>query len=279
MKKYPIDNFYIGKLNIEFPRNNAHHITCWGGLLNPTERELYKFVQTLVNNGAIDLDKMSIFTYINNTLFRYTPLLTIFYKMDNDKYVCLHNGNSYSTDNNNGIFCDELFKLSDCVPRFGFNLPNELSIYYAIKIFNILFSMKKKMPYNNDKYNIDYFYSGELYFCDGYYDSNKRYHELNIPVHILLQKQDLCRYNGLKRVITVNNEENELSYSAYKSVFLRLDDENYYNLNTYKIYNISEYNDFSDKVIIKNPLIKEKEYRPLNDFETIPRILKKQKNI
>ena len=65
----------------------------------------------------------------------------------------------------------------------------------------------------------------------------------------------------------------------FDSIYLKLDEENYYNINNFKIYNIDKYEPFSDKVTLKSLLKLEKPYYELDNKVSIPKVLKKQKSI
>ena len=279
MKKYPIDNFYVGNLNLAFPKGNT--LLRASGSYNMTneEKKIKDLLFRTIDNGAINLVKLHIVGFVSGNIV-YLPLLSLFYKVDDNKYLCLHNGNTYET-NGNESFCSDLYKLSDIVPKFGYNLPKELSSLKVSYLFKCLFNKKKNFPYDNTKFDINDFYLGGLDLCCGYNDSNRGipHVELNVPTQIIMFNQGIYKASGYGRKTISDNNEFVADYCEFDSIYLKLDEENYYNINNYKIYNIDKYEPFSDKVTLKSLLKLEKPYYELDDRVSIPKVLKKQKSI
>ena len=279
MKKYPIDNFYVGNLNLAFPKGNI--LLRASGSYNMTneEKKIKDLLFRTIDNGAINLVELHMAGFVSGNIV-YLPLLSLFYKVDDNKYLCLHNGNTYET-NGNESFCSNLYKLSDIVPKFGYNLPKELSSLKVSYLFKCLFNKKKNFPYDNTKFDINDFYLGGLDLCCGYNDSNRGipHVELNVPTQIIMFNQDIYKASGYGRKTISDNNEFVADYCVFDSIYLKLDEENYYNINNFKIYNIDKYEPFSDKVTLKSLLKLEKPYYELDDKVSIPKVLKKQKSI
>ncbi len=281
MKRYPIDNFYVGNLNIAFPKGNVLLQSIHAYNMTNEEKKIMDLFYRTTNEGAINLERLHMDEVIsNNNSFIYKLLLTLFYRVDDNKYICLHNGNTYE-ENGNESFCSNLYKLSDVLPKFGYNIPKELSCLKASYLFNCLFKEKKKFPYNYDKFNINDFYFGNLDLCCGYNDINavRSHAELNVPSQIILFKKELYNGSGYSKRINIGNDTFEADYCSFSSIYLKLDDENYYNIDNYKIYNIDKCEPFCDKVILKRALKDELPYNELGEFVTIGKVLKKQKTV
>lgn len=279
MKKFPTENFYIGTINIALP-NNALMAAC-GAAPTKEENQLLKFMIRSTDNGALQLGEAYRKTNPNTGIsHRYETLLTFFYKED-DKYYCMHNGYTYGTEIDDA-YCDNLVKLSDAVPKFGFVLPKEISKHYVYDLVKKLF-MKNRNPgllYNNDKFDADRFYTGELEMCTGYreYGVHSEYNRLNILESITLNHQrHLYTQSGSSSVFRINGVEYEADYSDFSSIFYRIDDENFYNINNYKIYNINSLKPLTDRVTICTPLRVLDHYSDLSDQVSIPTIINKQK--
>ena len=278
MKKHDVDNYYVGNLNFAFPIGNALLASVGGVKLTDEDRLKRDLFYTTIVNGAINLELIHMNNVVtSNNKYRYDSVLTLFYKED-DNYYCLHNGNTYKLDNNGDTFCSDLIKLKDIVPKFGYNLPNQISNYKAKSIFNGLFKNFKINMFNNDKFNLNDFYIGSLDLCEG--STIQRVHkDLSIPTQIIMFKQELYTQAGYSRYEKINDEIVEAHYAKFKSIYLKLDDENYYNINNFKIYNIDSFKAFDDKVSINKPLKKELGYTNLEDEVTITKVLKKQKKL
>jgi hypothetical protein len=281
MKRYPIDNFYVGNLNLAFPKGNMLLFSVGAYKMNNDEKKMKDLLFRTIENGAINLVDLHMMSVINkNNSLLYIPLLSLFYKVDDNKYLCLHNGNTYEV-NSNESFCSDLYKISDVLPKFGYNLPKELSSLKASYLFKCLFDKKKRFPYNNDKFNLNDFYLGGLDLCCGYNDKNGiiSHVELNVPTQIIMFNQGIYKASGYGRKTISDNNEFVADYCVFDSIYLKLDDENYYNINNFKIYNIDKYEPFSDKVTLTSLLKFDNYYGELPIEVSIPKILKKQKSI
>ena len=223
MKKHDVDNYYVGNLNFAFPIGNALLASVGGVKLTDEDRLKRDLFYTTIVNGAINLELIHMNNVVtSNNKYRYDSVLTLFYKED-DNYYCLHNGNTYKLDNNGDTFCSDLIKLKDIVPKFGYNLPNQISNYKAKSIFNGLFKNFKINMFNNDKFNINDFYIGSLDLCEG--STIQRVHkDLSIPTQIIMFKQELYTQAGYSRYEEINDEIVEAHYAKFKSIYLKLDD-------------------------------------------------------
>ena len=278
MKKHDVDNYYVGNLNFAFPMGNILIASVGGSEPTKEDRIRRDAFYTTTINGAINLSLIHMNDIVpSNNNYHYDSVLTLFYKID-DKYYCIHNGNTYKLDNNGDTFCNDLVKLKDVVPKFGYNLPDRISYLKAVLIFNSLFKKFNIRMFNNDKFNINDFYIGGLDLCEGR-TINRVHKDLAIPTQIIMNKQILYCQAGYSLSNHINGEEIETDYSSFNSIYLKLDDENYYNINNFKIYNIDSFNLYDDKVTIDKPLKKEERYMDLSDKVTITKVLKKQRKI
>ena len=278
MRKQHVDNYYVGNLNMAFPMHNALLASVGGVTLTKEDHLRHDLLYSTIVSGAINLLELHMDDIVPyNPHYNYHSLLSLFYKVD-DKYYCLHNGNYYKLDNNGDTFCSDLVKLKDVVPKFGYNLPNQISNHRAKTIFNSLFKKFNINMFNNDKFNINDFYLGGLDLCDG--STIQRVHrDFAIPTQIIMYKQNLYCQGGYSKREYLDDKEIETDYAMFNSIYLKLDDENYYNINNFKIYNIDSFKAFDDKVKIEKPLKKELGYTDLEDRVTLSKVLKKQKKL
>ena len=121
MKKYNIENFYIGELCLSREFGNLLVRTA----LSEEEKSQIEIRLITKCNGAIEINN-----YIDWSARRnYVSLFTLFYK-ENEQYICLHNNNVYST---NGFdHCQNLIPLSTVLPKVSSTIPNELSINFVL---------------------------------------------------------------------------------------------------------------------------------------------------
>lgn len=251
-----IEKFYVGKLNFGFK---------FGNLLVPRELTNHDHEQidlefNTLANGAISLSNISFIDLTNcDERIRYDSIFTVFYKEDEDTYICLHNGNTYHLKGEN--YCSDLVPLTICIPEIASKVDNKISCSKARSIFDILFKDKNKTLYNNkDKYLLECFYYGNLELYTG---NDKE--DANIAQRLMLSAKGIYPCGGY---ITKDDE----SYSSYNVIVLSLEDD--------KIFNINENNATNSKIRLSSSLVDEEFYtsRIHEDKITIPKVLKLQRN-
>ena len=95
MKKYPIDNYYVGRINYSLQWTSL----LMSRRLNKDFREKEKLVLDTIKYGAIDLrDKICSNTFDPVKRIICIPVFTIFYKGPDNKYYSLHNLLPYNKD-------------------------------------------------------------------------------------------------------------------------------------------------------------------------------------
>ena len=253
----PIEKFYVGKLNFGFR---------FGNLLVPQkftkcDHEQFDLKISTLANGAINIS--NILTNFDERI-RYDSIFTMFYKQDEDTYICLHNGNTYHLNGDN--YCSDLVPLTSCIPEIASKVDDKISCSKAKCIFDILFKDKKKTLYNNkDKYLLNCFYHGnlELYTGDDKGDAN-------IAQRLMLYAKGIYSWGGY---ITEDDE----SYSLFDIIFLSLGDDKVFNINENRMY---DSNTTNSKIKLSSSLADEEFYtsRIYEDKVSIPKVLKLQRN-
>lgn len=224
-KNYNIDEFFVGELYLY--TNFANFIS---ESYNPLNRN---YVNNFSKSGAICFQQDIISRYIDWEEKReYTGFLTIFYKQK-DKYICLHDGNTYQLNGSN--FIENLAPLSELLPKINTELITTITIPKALQLFNTLFKTTKdeNKLYNEQKEAIKDFYVGDLTLRKIYHQENNpdsKYMYINLPHHIALDKSNLA--------IQSFSDSDYVSV-IYRCLFLRKDLD-LYNLNNYQFYNPNE---------------------------------------
>ena len=283
MKKYDINRFYVGELHISLERNSPLIDACGGTVVTKEEVRLLDLIYGTMKNGAVDIK----FYSASKDNYRYQHLYSLFYKDDNGKYYCLHNGITY--DNiPNGSYCSDLIPFYDILPKYGFDKPSMLAPRLALKLFSSLFIKKnslfvdnKYLLYNKDTFDLDRFFVGNIELCEGYLDlTNNQEYQLNIPYQLILFRQNLYEESGYYKKEDINGHRCEVNYSSFKSIFLKTDDHNFYNINNHRIYDSRLLGEpLNDIVHIDKPLVKEDLFRNEDSKITIPKVLIKQQNM
>ena len=270
MKRYPIDKFYVGKLNFGFR---------FGNLLNSQEFNKHDMAQSDLRNstlfkGAIDIKRMSCADLTDwQNRIRYDSLFTIFYKNDDDNYTCLHNGITYHCSGE--TYCSDLVPLSKCIPEVASKVDPEITCFRAKHIFDILFKEGKKNLYTHEKFLLDYFYLGNLELFSG-----KNNEDANLAQRLILNSKGIASYGGCIRYSEV--KDSEFSYEFYRVIILWLDLSKIYNINDCRLYEpCNTLHNGESKVEIVSSL-KEDPYfgsRIDGDMASIPEILRLQRRM
>lgn len=256
-----IEKIYVGKLNLGFRFGN---LLVPKKLTNHDHEQLNLEFNTLAN-GAISLSNISFIDLTNwDERIRYDSIFTMFYKLDEDTYICLHNGNTYHLKGDN--YCSDLVPLITCIPEIASKVDNKISCSKARSIFNILFKDKNKTLYNNkDKYLLECFYYGNLELYTG---NDKE--DANIAQRLMLSAKGIYSWGGY-------TTKDDKSYSFYDVIVLSLEDGKIFNLNENKMYDSNATN---SKIRLSSSLVDEEFYtsRIHEDKNTIPKVLKLQRN-
>ncbi len=268
MKKYPIDRFYVGKLNIGIR---------FGNLLFPNsfsyrdEKQKDLKFDTMAR-GAINIADLCLEKVTNwEDRLMYETLFTIFYRNDDNTYTCLHNGETYSSFGMN--YCSHLVPLSSCIPSISSRVDDKISFIGAKQIFKVLFKSEDKSLYNkSNRYFLDNFYLGRLDLYTG-----KLTEDENIAQQLMLNSKGIFPYGGCSRL--KEGTEEEKNYGFYKVVVLLPRDSRMYNLNDNRVYDEELFNEEGSSIILSNSLADEEFFtdRISRDEVTIPEVLKLQR--
>ena len=120
MRRYSKENYYVGVLNLADGLNQDE--TSHLGLY-----------------GAIDI---SISNSKNSECHYSKKYFTLFYRIDENNYLCLHNNKVYSCYPYGQGYCEMLEPLANYFPKMAFvpkNTPKKVTIPIIIK-YNNLFS-------------------------------------------------------------------------------------------------------------------------------------------
>lgn len=234
MKKYNIENFYVGELYLSYENNGI-----WNKSME--QKYVYNEISYLKSSGAIDFEDGIFKKIISNNDRIFKGVLTIFYKKNDNEYTCILNGNTYTLNGNN--FCKNLVPISSLLPKVSYNTQKELTISQALKLFKYLFTTNySKTAYNNDKYNINEFYIGNLNLVESLrkkdaYSNIKKYY--NLPEQKILYKSDakIVSYSGSYKKDTLTNDEPDFyDYVTMECVFKTLENNSMYNIHNFQIY-------------------------------------------
>jgi len=257
--KYNIGDFYVGELYL---------YTQFAGMTKGTyiPNGLEK-IQTFSLSGAIHFQKDLLSRYIDWENGReYTGFLTIFYKQGN-KYICLHDGNSYELNSPNII--DNLIPLNELLPKVDTNQISKINVEQALGLFDILFkkNIEDSKLYIGNSFPTKDFYVGDISLKERtpIEPNDDRVVYINLPHHIMLYKSSLEVYSYGK-----DNYTN----AVYRCLFLR-DGVDLYNINNNQFYNPHE-DDF-DSIINFQDYMRDFELKPIPDQLSIPKALRKFK--
>lgn len=258
---FSIEKFYVGKLNFGFKFGN---LLVSQELTNHDHEQIDLEFNTLAN-GAISLSNISFIDLTNwGERIRYDSIFTVFFKEDEDTYICLHNGNTYHLKGEN--YCSDLVPLTICIPEIASKVDNKISCSKARSIFDILFKDKNKTLYNNkDKYLLECFYYGNLELYTG---NNKE--DANIAQRLMLSAKGIYSWGGY-------TTKDDKSYSFYDVIVLSLEDGKIFNINENKMYDSNATN---SRIRLSSSLVDKEFYtsRIHEDKITIPKVLKLQSN-
>ena len=233
MFKKDINNFYVGELYL-----SEHFGSLFShGKMTEEERMEKNKIQKLKESNAVDFQKYDIDKFIDwNSRREYEGFLTIFYKKDDNHYICLHNGNEYTIHQNE--FYENLVPLREFLPKKSYNIPNQITVRQSLILFNELFKnvSMNKIKYEQDNYSIHDFYVGNLNLCTSFdFDNSKeRSRYMNLPQHTRLSKiKDV--YTGIGFGMYDNG--GMYNYSVFRCLFLKNQNKSLYNVHDFQNYN------------------------------------------
>lgn len=257
---FNIKNFFVGELYFSYPFSNILEESVGYNRVNNQDRaKMYQSIYELCNNGAISstfFSKKSLSNVDSENRREYYGVLTLFHK-NNEKCVCLHDGNVYNKEGNS--FYSNLTPLTSLFPKVDFDTPDILTIKEALIFFKILLKGigYNRIPnlYNNVNHSISEFFVGRLALYNSFsLDKPKcyEYQSFNLPTKIILMKNNIKSYSGFIVSSPVNGDESlkyEHSFSNSFCIFLR-QNQQYYNIGAHqfyenRLYSRKEINDLS----------------------------------
>ena len=256
MEKYPIEKFYVGKINFGFKIDDfrAYQAPTRQGCIILSVKDITTF------NGAIDVQMMtSKLTDLENRIM-YNKIFTIFYKNDDNNYTSLHNGTTYQLSGE--TYCSDLVPLSSCIPDVASRVDKEITCLKAKQIFEILFESSKKSLYTCESFPLDYFYFANLELYTG---ESENMRDANLAQRLILNSKGIRPYGKSS------------NYEFYKVIVLWLLDK-MNNINDCRSYKSSVNPDGSKLEIISS--LKENPYFNSNiggDKTDIPQIIRLQR--
>ena len=227
MRKYDINEFYLGIVHVGYKMN----------LFSNDNQDFQVANKEHVNlriNGAVDLDKID--SDYSKEGYVYKRLLTIFYHVAGNEYLCLHN---------HVLYCDEgqyyysnLTSIKDYLPKMAFEIKNYISFTQALDLFSMLFS-NKKMQFLNTFFPIQNFYLGEIEACDKMIvcENKYPYKKFDSPINVPESRLLLPYYQGSGYVKNISNENSSQEYffSAYDTIFY-VQNNVCYSLDSHQVY-------------------------------------------
>lgn len=231
MKKNDIKKYFVGELYLSYENRGCF---CVSEEQKLKTNQLFE----LKLNGAIDFQDR-IFKKVNFNKDRYyNGVLTIFYKINDNKYMCLHNGKTYSLTGND--FCKNLIHLQYLLPKISYDIPTELSNIEALILFKNLFKTNfSKIAYNNEKYSIDEFYVGNFNLPYKIHKNNS-FEYFNLAEKQILYKSDsklISFFGQYGKNYLISDKPDIFDYISSCCVFYRNNNDSLYNINSFQYCN------------------------------------------
>lgn len=252
--KYPIENFYIGELYL---------YTQFAGMTKgsyiPSGLEK---IESFSKTGAINFQPDMISRYIDwENKREYTGFLTIFYKEGNN-YICLHDGKIYQL--NTPIIIDNLTPINDLLPKIDSKRINQISMYDALELFDILFNESENQLYIEKDRNITDFYVGDLTLreINPSHSMDTRINYVGLSQRLMLEKSYLDVYSY---------EQESYINTVYRCLFLK-DGVDLYNIHNHQFYN--PYEDSIENIIPLKEYLEEFEIKSPSKKTTIHKTLR-----
>lgn len=226
MATYPIENYYVGKLNIGHKMENISEDKP----MSPEDEKLNNIMYWTIADGAINLEGISFeeSTDLEKGLI-YDRLFTLFYRSNKGTYICLHNGLNYTTSGE--TYCSELQPLASFLPKLSADpeiTPNQLvPISTAKWLFKTLFTKNNIHLYNKDRYPIGNYHLANFKMCIA--KGNK---DCNLPQRLMLNSKGIDPYSGSIRFDDPSGKETHYNY--YNVVLMWVMNCRYYNINDHR---------------------------------------------
>lgn len=268
LKKMDSNRFYVGELNFAFYFKNL----LIPDTSNKENKYTYQDFMNTIYHGAVDLTKNSFDKINEDSKYFYKSVFTLFYKLDNGKYLCLHNGNIYG--NLQKDYIENLSPLEDLLPKLDYVYPNKLSVLEALNLFKK--SFQKKIN-GKTLFKIDRFYDGKIDLCTSKYHENDEYHHINLIDSLLLKKLFIGAGYTLVR------DEEQYNYQIFNSIFYRFSNGDLYNINNNQLYKANNQKvlerviNIDPKVSLKDSL--EEREIPFEEEVSISKVLKLQEKM
>lgn len=273
MKKDNINRFYVGELNFSFDMMDPLKPLP----VSKENQDKYRMYKKALRNGAIDLVSGTSFDKVNfHTKKLYKNVFTLFYKLDNGKYLCLHNGETYGYLGSD--YFENIKPLKDLLPKLGYDYPKEISLYEAGLLF-------KKALYHklNDKtlFDINKFYTGTIDLLQSSVLINPNslenieFRNFNIIDNLLLKELFIGPGYSLIK------DNYKYFYGRYDSLFYRFRNGDLYNINNNQLYEKDKLKVMEHIIDIEEPLKNrlDKDEIKYENAITIPKVLKLQKKL
>ena len=263
MAKEDIKRFYVGELNFIFNDYDLNKDDV------SAKNQLYNYSLSM---GAIPLKDMK---RVNNRT--YKCVYTLFYKMDDGKYLCLHNNEVYGLGGEDLIY--ELTSFEEFLPKIDYYHSSKISFRDALILFDKIVN-NKRINYSYIARDIKKYFLGTMEICDeivayqNMYPYCKENYNVNMIEHVPLR--NLYLRDGQSRLI--DNKTHNLK--VFKSIFYLINDDTLYNLNNHILYSINNMNTPNRTITLnKNMQDVFNRYRIGDSDVTIGKVLKLEKKL
>ena len=271
--KFDINNFYFGKLTFVNEFNGLDILDTDDGQVKIKK----KSIQSMIKAGAIpltnDFQKVKYGDFTRE--ISYYSVLTMFYK-GSKGYFCSHDLETYNDSDLNKDHVEQVIKIKDLLPKLGYQIPNKISVEYFHRLFDCLFKGTKQFRYNHELYKLDDFYIGSFDLCIGEYVYNRQPILPNLYYYYMLTRQGLNTLEGHKEVI--GNRKEIYEYNKFKSIFYKLSEDTFYNVNNNKFYLLDDLNEIKIETSLRN-VLEENNIKYNRKTISVPKVLKLQKDI
>lgn len=261
--KHNIDDFYVGLLSV----GSSLEVSPMHKSLVRTklEKEVDKEINDLKKNGAKLIQRVDPGCWLNyadelSKFVKYKTMLTIFKKITDNEYLCLHDCKIYELDSvnrdrsnldrNRDCFCRNLVSLNSLLPKTDYEKPEEITINEALDLYKKLYS-KRFLYEDKELYDIKDFYIGDFEYCHGTCLSvigDCYEYSPMLSANFMYETKHGCFFPERNNY---RNSDNLYSVYTIKTLFLDKDNEliNLYNNQSYpkKVTNIAK----ADESIIK----------------------------
>ena len=283
MKKYNIENFYIGELFLSHSIDNLQIPES----MSDIEKDEMKKIIFFSTNGVIDYQKKFLTSYTDQKSRRhYYGFLTIFYKNSDTSFICLHDRERYNINDKNNLL-KNLIPLDNFFPKVSYCSPKSLSFKDSLLLFDSLFKKNSTFLYDRSSYDISRFYIGNLNLCTRKESSHEnQYVYQNLPFSFLTYTNNAQFIGGFR----LEHDFSKYDYEIFKCLFLKIKNDEIYNINNFQIYNhgllenrqnnnYSFGENFYDYVVPFTQELDEQKIKYTRNFLSISKALKLQKKL